>query len=254
MSKSEKSSSLGDFFYRSIFDLANDGILLMRGGKFHHCNKRALEILRRPRDQVIGHYPWEFSPDTQPDGQATKAKARAILERGFAGEHQVFEWEHTAADGTPFILEVSLSVIPDTDEPYLLCHLRDITVRLHTEEALRKSEARYRRVVEDQTDSIVRWSPDGTRTFVNESYCRLVGKSREELIGSSFFDEIDEADHDRIRQNMLNLTPENPISIDRKKYNPSIIIYNTFSGELIVSAHELGVSLLLGLLVISCHI
>jgi PAS domain-containing protein len=34
---------------------------------------------------------------------------------------------------------------------------------------------------------IVKWLPDGTRTFVNEHYCRLFGLTEEECIGSSFF-------------------------------------------------------------------
>ena len=37
-----------------------------------------------------------------------------------------------------------------------------------TEAALRESEARYRAIVEDQTNFIVRWTPKGIRTFVNQ--------------------------------------------------------------------------------------
>ena len=44
--------------------------------------------------------------------------------------------------------------------------------------ALRVSEARYRAIVEDQTELICRYQPDGTLTFVNEAYCRYFGLSR----------------------------------------------------------------------------
>nr|NIV34393.1 PAS domain S-box protein [Anaerolineae bacterium] len=70
---------------------------------------------------------------------------------------------------------------------------QDITERKDAEfqrdatlEALRMSEARYRAVVEDQTELICRFQPDGTRIFVNEAYCRFFGKSSEEMIGKSF--------------------------------------------------------------------
>jgi PAS domain-containing protein len=53
------------------------------------------------------------------------------------------------------------------------------------EGALRESEARYRTVVEDQTEFIARMDLDGTITFVNESYCRLLNKTSDELIGKT---------------------------------------------------------------------
>jgi PAS domain-containing protein len=49
-----------------------------------------------------------------------------------------------------------------------------------------EAEQRYRAVVEDQTELICRWLPDGTLTFVNGAYCRYFQKSPEELLGKSF--------------------------------------------------------------------
>ena len=42
--------------------------------------------------------------------------------------------------------------------------------------SLRKSEEKYRNVVETQTEFICRFKPDGTHVFVNEAYCRYFGK------------------------------------------------------------------------------
>ncbi|MCB0007252.1 MAG: response regulator [Anaerolineales bacterium] len=55
-------------------------------------------------------------------------------------------------------------------------------------EALRQSEMRYRGVVNAQVELVCRYRPNGTLTFVNPAFCRFVGKSREELIGTSGFD------------------------------------------------------------------
>ena len=68
--------------------------------------------------------------------------------------------------------------------------LQDISGQKKTEEALVESEARYRNVVETQTEMICRYLPDTTLTFVNDAYCRYFGKSREELIGTKFVDLI----------------------------------------------------------------
>ena len=86
--------------------------------------------------------------------------------------------------------------------------------RRRAEQALQASEERYRRVVEDQTEFVVRCLPDGTRTFVNESYCRYYGQSHDELVGSSFFPLIPEQEHEAIRRKFEVLTPENPALTD----------------------------------------
>ena len=54
------------------------------------------------------------------------------------------------------------------------------------ERALGESEKRLRAVVEDQTDLICRFKPDGTLSFVNGAYCQFYGKPRQELLGTNF--------------------------------------------------------------------
>jgi PAS domain S-box-containing protein len=56
--------------------------------------------------------------------------------------------------------------------------------RLRTEVRLRESEARYRAIVEDQTELICRFVPGGALTFVSESYCRAFGRPRRALVGA----------------------------------------------------------------------
>lgn len=62
----------------------------------------------------------------------------------------------------------------------------DVTDRRLQEQALRRSEERYREVIESQTEFVCRLLPDTTLTFVNEAYCRFVDCSREALLGESF--------------------------------------------------------------------
>lgn len=45
---------------------------------------------------------------------------------------------------------------------------------------------RYRGIVESQADLVVRVDPQGRFTFVNDAYCKIFGKSSEELLGNSF--------------------------------------------------------------------
>ena len=62
----------------------------------------------------------------------------------------------------------------------------DLTERRQQEAALRRSEARYRDVVESQSNFVCRMLADGTLTFINSAYCRFLGRGKLELLGASF--------------------------------------------------------------------
>ena len=88
----------------------------------------------------------------------------------------------------------------------------DILQQQQAIEALRDSEARYRAIVEDQTELICRYLPDGAITFVNEAYCRYFGKRREELLGHSFMPLIPQEDQRLVEARMAILSRQNPVA------------------------------------------
>lgn len=64
-------------------------------------------------------------------------------------------------------------------------------------EAIKKyeqSEKRYRGLVSSQTDLIVRIDTENRFTFVNDAYCRMFNKTREELLGKTFTPLVHEED------------------------------------------------------------
>lgn len=66
--------------------------------------------------------------------------------------------------------------------------IHEIAERQQVEMALRKSEVRYRTVVEAQTEFVCRFLPDNTIAFVNEAYCRSFQKKPHEIVGHKFFE------------------------------------------------------------------
>ena len=86
---------------------------------------------------------------------------------------------------------------------------RDVTREREIEDELRRSEKRYRAIVETQTELICRFLPDGTLTFVNEAYCRYFGRQPQDLVGQNFLDLIPEEEHDFVHKKFKTLTPDN---------------------------------------------
>jgi PAS domain S-box-containing protein len=82
-----------------------------------------------------------------------------------------------------------------------------------TEEERRRSELRYREIVNDQTELICRWRPGGELTFVNEAYCRYFGKSREELIGTNLLSLIPAEDHAGVKEHFGSIDRRNPLGV-----------------------------------------
>jgi len=91
--------------------------------------------------------------------------------------------------------------------------IRDVTEQKQVEEALQESEQRYRDVVEDQTEFICRFLPDGRLTFINEAYCSYFRLNREEIIGKPHFVVLLPDDARLVKTHLAALTPENPVAV-----------------------------------------
>ena len=88
--------------------------------------------------------------------------------------------------------------------------LENVTETMAYEHQLEVSEARYRNIVEDQTEFISRFLPDGTHLFVNEAYLRYFGKKREEIENKIFKPITPPEDRPLVRAHFASLTPDQP--------------------------------------------
>jgi PAS domain S-box-containing protein len=147
-----------------------------------------------------------------PEDHAKSGEAmRQLLES--PGTVVATEVRYRHKDGSWRWLEVKAKNL--LDEPLIrgiVANIQDITERKEMVEALRQSEERYRAIVEDQTELVTRFLPDGTFTFVNEAICRYLGKCREEVVGNSFYPYIPEEDREEVRRNIAALNRETPFS------------------------------------------
>ena len=200
--------------FQTLVDHATDGIFIADpSGRYQDVNPAGCAMLGYSRDELLAL--------SIPDMLAPEEIARLAseVERLMSGSTIRSEWRFRRKDGSFFFGEVSGRQLPDSR---LLGVVRDVSDRKRVEERLRESEARYRLIVENQTEFIVKWRPDGIRTFVNEHYCRLFGLTEEACIGTSFLPLVAPEHHDTIRERLAALTPEHPeFTEEHVSYSPA---------------------------------
>jgi PAS domain S-box-containing protein len=183
--RSEKSLKESEEQYRSLFESSQDAIFLLENTRFKKCNARAVALFGCTKmKEIVGRSLVDFSPVMQSDRASSEQKVQEKISAALGDSTQVFDWLFTRLDGNPIQGEVTLSRVIIGGKTLLQAIVRDVSERKRAEDALKKSERTYRTVVEDQTELISRFRPDGTQLFVNEAFCQYFKKSREDLVGN----------------------------------------------------------------------
>ena len=188
--------------YRAIFDHSGQGIFLVtpNPGSIVAVNARGASFASAAPEDLKGT---SFSALWQdPLAYATFIGRMEVL-------HSVnaVETPFRTRDGVPRHVSVSGVKLP---EGLYSCSVMDITDRVREHQALEKSEAQYRAVVEVQTEMIVRFRPDGLVVFANEAYLRYFGMSREKIVGTRFRPEISPEDIAQVKAHFACLTLAHP--------------------------------------------
>jgi diguanylate cyclase (GGDEF)-like protein/PAS domain S-box-containing protein len=80
----------------------------------------------------------------------------------------------------------SANLVTINNEKCILSSIGDITARKQLEEAVKKSEERYRTTLDNMQDSYIEVDLAGNFTFINEATCQNLGYTMQELIGQNF--------------------------------------------------------------------
>jgi PAS domain S-box-containing protein len=133
-----------------------------------------------------------------------EAFRKAVSETGvYAVEHRI----RRASDGGIRHIQARGEVAfgPDGAPRRMFGAALDVTEKVRTETALRKSETEYRMIVENQADLVVKVDAEGRLLFVSPSYCRLFGKTEAELLGKAFMPLVHEDDREATAEAMKAL-------------------------------------------------
>ncbi len=194
--------------YRSTLDALTDAVTVIdKNFTLTLANTRVREWLRAlgHSDDIIGKQVLDAFPFLPP---SVLDEYRAVFSTGttmVTEESSKIGNEEITTETRKIPLREQGNVVA------VVAIIRDVTERRRADEALRESEERYRNVIEDQTEFISRFLPDGTHVFVNEAYCRYFGLRRDEILGHRFRPEIPAGDQERMNRLFASLTPDNPV-------------------------------------------
>ncbi len=141
-------------------------------------------------------------------GTYTEQLDRRVLENGEAIPY--FEEQYVDAHGvshTFLTTKVPLREASGQVESVATISL-DITARKQAEQALRESEERYRALYENNPSMYFTVLPDGMVLSVNPFGAQQLGYTREELLGTSFFDLFHTQDRDKVQEALAKVLAE----------------------------------------------
>ncbi|HCE66636.1 MAG TPA: histidine kinase [Geobacter sp.] len=133
--------------FRTLFESANDAIILIRDERIISCNRKTQELFGCSQDDILDRPMLSFSPLKQPSGSNSEDILRERIKTALSGEPQFYEWRYTRHSGEFFDAEISLNRLELQGTPYLQAIMRDITERKKAERAL-LDNARIKRELE----------------------------------------------------------------------------------------------------------
>ena len=200
--------------FHRLSDATFEAVAIHKSGVLLSANAQYFEMFGYTPDELLGKQalPLTVAPEA----------IEYLMKQMESGNLGPYESIGLRKNGTRFPMEIRVREAEHEGQRIRIGTIRDITERKRVEEALRESETRYRAVVEDQTEVISRFKPDGTLTFVNEVFCRFVGKPAEELIGHKWQPLTVTEDLPKIEAKLHALSPDHPVeTIESRVYNES---------------------------------
>ena len=163
----------------AIFDNSFDAIAVHVNGVWDSCNSAALRLFQvDTKEEVIGK-----SILTVID-PAEHERIRAFVVNRMDGKPapSLYTTRGIKKDGTIFEMEVSLSTFIHNDIKHFLVILRDISFQKKAKDILAASALRYQTLLKTASDGIHIIDYKGQIMEVSDTFCNMLGYTREELL------------------------------------------------------------------------
>jgi PAS domain S-box-containing protein len=181
--KAEEAARENEERYRILFSNINDAVFVHEftddemPGKFIEANDVACQRLGYTREELLNMSPKDIDA---PEGWALVPGVMAKLK---ADSHIMWEGIHVTKGGKKIPVEISNHLFEMEGRRVILSAVRDITDRKASEELLRRSEEKYRKIFENVRDTFYQADINGIITDISPSIERYSGYQPDELIG-----------------------------------------------------------------------
>ena len=197
--------------FKAIFDQTFQFTgLLKPDGTLLDVNQAALDFGGVSKSDVVNKpfwltYWWQISKQAQSNLRQAIAKARK-------GKFVRYPVKVKGKDNHVITIDFSLRPVKDKKGEVILLIPQgtDITKQVEAEQALKKSQIKYRAIIEEQSEFICRHRPDATVSYVNDAFCAYFGIEKEEIIDREYTPIVYEADRERVQQLVSTMTADNP--------------------------------------------
>ncbi len=173
--------------YRSIFKLIPTPIYLWQKVDDElvliNFNNAAKEITDGKIKSFLGIKASELHKE-QP--QILEELYQCMNEHKYISREMLYHYQSTNQDKVLFVI---YDFIPPN---LVLVHTKDITEQKTIEEKLRENEIRYRTIVENSHDGILIVDDNYKFTYINNTLCKILGYSYDEIVGQDFRNFLDE--------------------------------------------------------------
>jgi PAS domain S-box-containing protein len=173
--------------FKQLFMASPDAIVVTAvNGRISAVNPASERLFGYSETELIGNLVEMLMPerfrDRHPQRRDAYVAAPTVRPMGTG-----LELYGRRKDGTEFPIDIMLSPFESGGEQSVLTVIRDITDRKRAETALRRSEERFRLLVEGASDyAIFMLDPDGRVATWNSGAERIKGYSAEEILGQHF--------------------------------------------------------------------